>query len=305
MNNKIIQKIVFYIENKEFSPGEDFFMKLAKEFLWVEVHVWENGSFDKSAIYNEASTEYAFGNADSQQFEKYLHNSTLSLAGETLTLIVTDSQSIYEEYKDEIPVLILEHDKNRGQIFEGAQYFIEGFEDCDGAYFDGVFRRMKGYPWEIGHTGTIQVREMVVEDARAIHELYNPEEEILYTENLNQWGQKEEETREYLKTYIKNRYGIFGYGMWVIVDLKTMEVIGRVGFQDTDDENAVELGFLIKKEYRQRGITFEACKIALNYINENYPDFNVLCEIKKENLAAVGLARKLVENGYKIKINVK
>ncbi|MFR2511412.1 MAG: hypothetical protein ACLS9K_04365 [Lachnospira eligens] len=44
-------------------------------------------------------------------------------------------------------------------------------------------------------------------------------------------------------------YGFFGYGLWLVFDKKTGELVARAGIENRsiDGQNCQELGYLVKK----------------------------------------------------------
>lgn len=44
-------------------------------------------------------------------------------------------------------------------------------------------------------------------------------------------------------------YGFFGYGLWLVFDKKTGELVARAGVENRsiDGQNCQELGYLVKK----------------------------------------------------------
>lgn len=206
-------------------------------------------------------------------------------------LFVTDSELFYREFAGRKPVVA--NVSKVGKTFPGAEYLIEEFSGDSLDYLKEAYCRMNQIPLVIGENEQILIREMIPEDAAQLHSLYEEDEELYYIENLNAFGQTPEETAEYIRSDYSRRYAIWGYGMWNILAKETGEIIGRVGFQDTEDENTVELGYLVKKRWRRRGIAFGACELSMEYMKIKYPNLRIRCEINEKNLPAIALAKRL------------
>ncbi len=208
--------------------------------------------------------------------------------GEDILLLCDDAEAAREFGTD--AVLIYLHEKNRGTDFTGFQYFIEGFEDADAEYFIRTYRRLKNIPWTIAETQRLLVREMTPEDLDAIYELYASPELVAYLPPLS--ANREEEA-EYLNRYIRNMYGIFEYGMWVILEKETGNLIGRMGVENTDFEDVLSFGFLLHPNARKKGYATEAGEAVLAYLGEYFPQLKVKAFCHPDNEEAIRLSNRL------------
>lgn len=270
-NDKKLKNLVFILKNIEITSAkkEALSVRLAKdgiEMFLTECITEKDEKFirEKTTVYNPSCLQEP-------------------------TLYVCDDSNIADEWKEQ-PILIYLHQGNADMDFSGYTYFIEGFEDVNAEYFNRIYQRLKGIPWTIAETERTRVREMTVEDLDAIYALYDSVEEVNFLPPMN--PDKEEE-REYLRRYIKNMYGIFEYGMWLIEEKECGEIIGRMGVENTDKEAELSFGFLISQRYRNKGYAAEAGRAVLNYLKEVYPDFNVLAFCHSDNEKALGLCAKL------------
>ncbi len=187
-------------------------------------------------------------------------------------------------------VLIFLHEKNREEDFSGFQYFIEGFEDADVCYFKRVYERLAGIAWIITETKRLRIREMTLEDMDAIYALYDRPELIPFLPPLYE---NREEEREYLKRYIRNMYGIFEYGMWLIEKKDDGEIVGRIGVENTEAEDELSFGFLVHPKHWRRGFAQEAGEAVLSYLAQELPQLQVKAFCHPDNKAAVLLCQKL------------
>ncbi len=206
-------------------------------------------------------------------------------------LVITDSAIKAWEYKSQnIAVLVYLHEGNKEQIFTKNRYFIEGFEDADATYFTRIYQREKKIPWIIGETERLVIREMTPEDTEALYRLYEDKSVVEFMEDL---PPNKDEEKEYIADYIDKVYSFFGFGMWFIELKETGEIIGRVGFQNYEEEDMVELGFLIAPEYQHKGYAYEACEAAIAYMREEFPEYRRIARCKSTNARAIELCRRL------------
>lgn len=206
-------------------------------------------------------------------------------------LIITDSaQNAWEYKRQNYAVLVYLHEGNKEQHFTKNRYFIEGFEDADAAYFTRIYQREKKIPWVIGETDRLVIREMTPEDTEVLYSLYEDKSVVEFMEDLP--ADKEEE-KEYIADYIDKVYSFFGFGMWLAELKETGEIIGRVGFQNYEEEDLVELGFMIVPQYQHKGYAYEACEAAIAYMQEEFPEYRRMARCKAENVRAIELCRRL------------
>lgn len=149
---------------------------------------------------------------------------------------------------------------------------------------------------EIVRTPRTIIREIALSDLPALFRLYQEPGVTDYMAPLHEW----EEEVEYTKTYIQMIYGFYGYGMWVVTDLETGELIGRVGFDDRtlpDGKNGskriLELGFLITPKRQGQGHAEEVCCASIRYMQEEFEEDTFTCLIEPGNEASVRLVKKL------------
>lgn len=206
-------------------------------------------------------------------------------------LIITDSAQKAWEYKNQnFAVLVYLHEGNKDKIFTKNRYFIEGFEDADATYFTRIYQREKNIPWMIGETERLVIREMMPADTDVLYQLYEDKSVVEFMEDLP--ANKDEE-KEYIADYIDKVYSFFGFGMWLVQLKETGELIGRVGFQNYEEEDLVELGFMIVPKHQHKGYAYEACEAAIAYMREEFPEYQRIARCKVENVRAIELCRRL------------
>lgn len=205
----------------------------------------------------------------------------------------TRAKELQEEGKNVVALLT---DENGGQDFSFCSYAIVNAKECELKFFEGILKRFLGEPWEILETDRCLIRETTVEDVDAFYELYEDEEITKYMEPL--FEDRDEEI-EYTKSYIKNVYEFYGFGMWTVVEKSTGKVIGRAGVSYREGFALPELGFMIGKEFQRKGYAYEVCSAIVNYMYENYDMEEILIFIEPQNTPSIFLAKKLGATLYK------
>lgn len=193
-------------------------------------------------------------------------------------------------------VVALLTNSNSEQDFSFCPYAIMDAKECEAAFFEGIMKRFKGEPWNILETERCLVRETSVEDVDAFYKLYEHEEITKYMEPL--FEDRDEEI-EYTKSYIKNVYEFYGFGMWTVVEKNTGKVIGRAGVSYREGFSLPELGFMIGKNYQRQGYAYEVCSAIADYMYENHEMEEILIFIEPKNTPSIFLAKKLGAFFYK------
>lgn len=169
-----------------------------------------------------------------------------------------------------------------GQKLSGCRILLEGFEEIDRGFLEQVHTRALGLPVRIAETGRLILREMTLSDL--------PELNRICRENgLPETGEEE------AGAYIRYMYGLYQYGMWVVLEKESGRIIGRAGFGIADylPEAELDLGYLIDTPYRRQGYGEEACRAVLDYGRDWLELQRISAYVEEENQASVHLLEKL------------
>lgn len=168
--------------------------------------------------------------------------------------------------------------------------WTEGFEEIDLEFLIHVYERHHGIPWTILTTERCVVREFSMDYLDDLFELYAGKGMTDYVEPLYSY----EEEREYQEAYIRNMYGFYGYGMWLVCDKNTGKLIGRAGLEHREElAGEMELGYAIGVPYQRQGYATEVCEAILKYAHKELEQTSLCCLIEEENHVSEHLARKL------------
>ena len=203
-------------------------------------------------------------------------------------LWLTDSEHAADKLAAlQLPVIAWLHEGNRRSSFQNIRYAVEEPQELDGDFFDRIYRRYAGIPWDIAETARCLIRETTVEDAEVFAGIY---EEPAITRYMDSFCSEVRMEREYVKEYIEKVYDFYGYGVWTVVWKETGEVIGRVGF---GQEEIPALGYMIALPWQGRGLAQEVCRAALTFAKEELGFERVQAFIHENNLPSIIVARKL------------
>lgn len=178
--------------------------------------------------------------------------------------------------------------EDKGRI--PADYVTDGPEGIDEDYLLLVFCRTHGLPMNVCETERLMIREMTMADLPALYEIYQGSV-LEYAEPLYAY----EEERAFTESYIKNMYGFYGYGLWLLVRKADGRIIGRAGLSNRqlDGRAEIELGYIVGEQFQGLGYAMEACRAILNVAFEKIGAKRVIACIEKENVPSLRLAQKL------------
>ncbi|MDE6219099.1 MAG: GNAT family N-acetyltransferase [Lachnospiraceae bacterium] len=191
---------------------------------------------------------------------------------------------------NQIPYIVWLNERNKDQSFPTGSYCVENLSDIDARYLDRVYRRFHDIPWDIAETARLRIREITVEDVPQLYELYDDASITQYMEPL--FADPEQE-RIYTREYIKNVYGFYGYGMWVLEDKERGQLIGRAGLEFKEGFEGLELGFMLGVAYQHKGYAYEACTEILSYGVRELDQKTYCSFINEENKASIRLCERL------------
>lgn len=170
----------------------------------------------------------------------------------------------------------------------GADMAVESFREITVMFLQKVFCRHHRIPWTVARTKRCILRETVPGDLDSFYEIYRQPSVKPWVEPMSEDFAEE---LERLKMYIETQYVFYDYGTWTIVDRSTGEIIGRSGLEPGKD--GVQMGYLIREEYRRRGIAREVCSAVLAYAAEELQLPEVKLYIDSANTASVLFAQNL------------
>lgn len=180
-----------------------------------------------------------------------------------------------------VPVLGILTGENEKEPFTGVRYLIGKDTLADTEYLDQVLCRMKGLPVRVLETKRCILRESMPEDAEDFCRIYEDTEVKKYMEPLYELTAEQ----EYLKEYAENVYAFYEYGIWTVVLKENGRIIGRAGIDPVEKEGP-QLGYVIEKEYRGRGIAGEVCRAVTEYAFRTLSIERITAVTHRENTAS-------------------
>jgi len=144
-------------------------------------------------------------------------------------------------------------------------------------------------------TDRVALRAFRESDAPGLAKVHNNAEVMRY---LSPTGEAEPSLRkawDYM-ALTTGHWAFKGYGKWALVDAKTDEVIGRVGYHDFPYEwPGLELGWTIGREFWGKGYATESARLALDWGFENIDTNEIISAIHPDNERSARVAERLGE----------
>lgn len=273
MDNNYLFNIVVLVFNKLNKDIEDYIETSLSEGLEVKLYVRGREGFGT-------------GDVIPPEVKKNFNNQNTSGV-----LAVTDDAGAARELK-KLGLAVTGYQAEGEPLTHfSVNYVVSELAMVEDDYFNLIYMRAHNIPLLIACTERTIIREMTVDDLPAMYELYSDEAVAKWAEPLYEY----EKELEFTKAYIENVYSFYGYGLWLVFDRKTGELIGRAGIsvREIDGEKRCELGYIIRGDRQRQGIGFEVCTAVIEYAADCLMIDELWLCIEKDNIASAGLGKKL------------
>ena len=170
---------------------------------------------------------------------------------------------------------------------------IQNVDTLEEEDFENIYRRIAGIPWDIATTERCLIREYGADgDLDRLFNLYSKPGITDFMEGLFEY----EKEREYQLNYINYIYKIYDFGMWLVFDKYTGELIGRAGIEVREDcirDKEAELGFCISPDRWRQGLAYEVCSAIIGLARDDYELDSLIARCDPDNLGSIRLLEKL------------
>ncbi len=182
------------------------------------------------------------------------------------------------------------HENNRQERFGGFKYLFDEIPEVDADSYNKAWERLSGLPWTIAKTNRLLIRETTTDDLDALYDIYS---EPSVTEFQDGLLEDRDAEKRYMEDYIKNIYGLMGFGIWSLVRLEDGILIGRAGLSAAKGYDKTELGFTVGVPWQRQGYAFEACSQILLFAGWVLGLDRVYANVREGNTASERLCEKL------------
>jgi len=137
----------------------------------------------------------------------------------------------------------------------------------------------------------IYLREIVKSDASFMYNLMNQHNWLSYIGDKN--IKSVSAAAKYIESGPRLSYKNNGYGLYVVVDIGTDQLVGVCGLMKRAYLNAPDLGFAISEDFYRKGYAFEAAQLILKMVNSLVETDVIYAIVKTENAGSRQLLSKL------------
>jgi len=151
---------------------------------------------------------------------------------------------------------------------------------------------MNGKPMKILETHRLTLRRLLPTDLDSLFALYSDKEIRRYfPEGIMTY----EETKEELEWFLNGHPAHPELGLWATIHKETNQFIGRCGLLPwtIDEQQEVEVAYLLAKEYWGQGLGTEAAQALVRYGFELLRLTRLICLIDRENQTSIRVAMKI------------
>ncbi len=201
---------------------------------------------------------------------------------EISVLVSDEEESLRKALKNRIPAIACIGEDTEYKL-SFVPYAVEDEGAIDEDYLRFVYCRTNGIPLEIARTERLLIRELCADDREKTRKVFLDNGEDAFSIS-----------GEELQSYSTRVYDLYRYGYYAVCLLENPDImIGIAGFNR--QKGCIELGYIIRKEYRRQGYAFEACTELLNLYEKDptVGEETVTIIISKDNFASLSLAKKL------------
>lgn len=109
---------------------------------------------------------------------------------------------------------------------------------------------------------------------------------------------------------LKSDPELYGWGIWLMIDSSSKQVIGDIGFKGKPEKGAVEIGYSVIPAQQRQGYAFEAASAIVDWAFSHKEVSMVNGECEKNNIPSIRILEKLgmtrlEEDGGIIKWNIR
>lgn len=204
--------------------------------------------------------------------------------------LITDSREAADlSRKLSVGFAVYLNEESRRNDFADALYMIDDIGSVGIDRIIKMHQRFLGIPWHILDTKRLSLWEMSMEDIDAVYGVYDDPDVGRYAGAP--YSDRDRELN-YIKDYIEIQYRFYEYGIWLVKDKNTGEVIGRAGLTGRAGYEDVELGYVFAKRAWNRGYATEVIEAIIKYAKEELYIERLNAFVMPENTVSVHILEK-------------
>lgn len=175
--------------------------------------------------------------------------------------------------------------------FLPVSYCFENIDSITYTYLSNILSRYKKEPIHILDTPRLRIQELCEKDLPSLYRIYQQPGILTY---MNDVWENYSSFHEKWNAYINRIYTFYDYGIWGVFLKETNTLIGQCGIQSVmiNDNEEIELGYLLSQQYQKNGYGKEMVTAVLQYAKTQLSFNRIVAQIAPENKASIALAKK-------------
>ena len=247
------------------------------------------------SLYN-STNEYDILCRDASDYGIRILSALSEVSNPKIAFLITDSREAADEAKLlGIGFSVYLNEKSRASDFADSLYLIEDLGDVGTYRIIRMYQRHHNIPWHILNTKRLSLTEMCADDLDDIYGVYDDPLVGMYA---GEPYYDRDKALDYINSYTEYQYRFYEYGIWLVRDRLTGEVIGRAGLTGRAGYEDAELGYVFAKRVWGRGYATEAIDAIIKYSKEELYMERLNAFVMPENEASLHILAKF---GFKEK----
>ena len=231
------------------------------------------------------SNEYDALKEQAEQAGIILRNSFSDVSDPLSSYLITDSREAADLAQSLlIGFAVYLNDNSRKSDFADALYMIEDLSVIGIYRIIRMYQRFHKIPWHILDTERCELSEMCVEDLDDIYGVYD---DPIVSKYAGAPYYDREKATEYIKDYVDVQYRFYEYGIWLVRDRLTREVIGRAGICGRAGYDDPEIGYVFAKRVWGRKYATEVIGAVIEYARQELYIERLNAFVMPENVVSV------------------
>ena len=236
------------------------------------------------------TNEYDVFKEQADASELYVRNSFSDVSDPLSSYLITDSRETADlAVSLGIGFAVYLNDKSRECDFADALYMIDDLSLIGISRIVRMYQRFQGIPWHILDTERCSLTEMCVDDLDDIYGIYD---DPLVSKYAGEPYYDRKKAIEYIKDYIDIQYKFYEYGIWLVRDKATGEVIGRAGICGRAGYDDPEIGYVFAKRVWGKKYATEVIGAIIEYAAEELYIETLNAFVMPENVVSVHILEK-------------
>ena len=219
-----------------------------------------------------------------------IRNSLSDIASYEDAFLITDMRDVADEAKKlGVGFCAYLNEISKTSDFKDSLYMIDSLNNVGMGHIERMYQRFLNIPWHILDTKRLSLDEMTVADLDGIYGIYD---DPMVARLAGEPYYDREKAIDYIKSYSEYQYRFYEYGIWLVREKVSGEIIGRAGITGRAGYEKPELGYVFAKRAWGKGFATEAIEAILKYARDELCLDSINAFVIPENAVSVHILKK-------------